>query len=121
MIRNRSTFSVEDVGEINHRGYRPLSSGSLHDPAARIELDLARAGVPFFVDKPLSLRPPAEVRQLAAELERLQEEKGLVMSVGYMLRYSPAVVMAKKLLEAVRRRPFFVLFPSVCPFVRSLE
>jgi predicted dehydrogenase len=53
------------------------------------------------------------VRQLARELEGAQKEKGLVMSVGYMLRYSPAVVMAKRLLEAVRLRPFFVLYPSV--------
>lgn len=86
-------------------------TGSLHDPSARIELDLARAGVHFFVDKPLSVRPSEEVRQLARELEALRKEKGLVMSVGYMLRYSPAVTAAKKLLAEVSLcLPFPVTF-----------
>ena len=36
------------------------------------------------------------------ELEKIGEEQSLVIAVGYMLRYNPAIEAAKALLEEVR-------------------
>ena len=45
----------------------------------------------MFVEKPLSVRPPEEVQRLSERLSELQKQKQLIIAVGYMLRYSPAV------------------------------
>lgn len=45
----------------------------------------------MFIEKPLSVKPPEEVADLSARLAQLQQDKGLIIAVGYMLRYSPAV------------------------------
>ncbi len=50
-----------------------------------------QAGVHLFVEKPISLKSEEEITRLAEELERLQHEHDLVIAVGYMLRYSPAI------------------------------
>ena len=50
-----------------------------------------QAGIHMFVEKPLSAKPPEEVVELSQRLERLQADKGIIVAVGYMLRYSPAV------------------------------
>ncbi len=36
------------------------------------------------------------------ELERIADEQSLIIAVGYMLRYNPAIETAKALLEEVR-------------------
>ena len=36
------------------------------------------------------------------ELERIANEQSLIIAVGYMLRYNPAIEAAKALLEEVR-------------------
>ena len=45
----------------------------------------------MLVEKPLSVRAPEEVLELSRRLRKLQADKGVVIAVGYMLRYSPAV------------------------------
>lgn len=45
----------------------------------------------MFVEKPLSVKSAEEVARLAAKLEKLQKEHSLIIGVGYMLRYSPAI------------------------------
>ena len=45
----------------------------------------------MFVEKPLSVKPPEEVQRLSQRLLELQKQKNLIIAVGYMLRYSPAV------------------------------
>jgi len=50
-----------------------------------------QAGVHIFVEKPLSVKPVEEVKRLAKELKAVQQENGVIVAVGYMLRYSPAV------------------------------
>lgn len=37
-------------------------------------------------------------------LDQVAEEKSLIIAVGYMLRSSPAVVAAKRLMQEVRAR-----------------
>lgn len=80
-------------------GLPPEFHGSIDDSSANIEIKLAEAGVHLFVEKPLSVKPPEEVQALSARLQELQKQHKLIIAVGYMLRYSPAVEMAKKLLE----------------------
>ena len=43
------------------------------------------------MEKPLSVKPVEEVDRLAKELKKVQDENGVIIAVGYMLRYSPAV------------------------------
>ena len=45
------------------------------------------------------------------ELERIGNEQSLIIAVGYMLRYNPAIETAKALLEEVR--------PVACPLMAS--
>ena len=45
----------------------------------------------MFIEKPLSVKPPEEVMDLSERLAKLQAEKGIIVAVGYMLRYNPAV------------------------------
>ena len=60
-----------------------------------IELCCARAGVHMFIEKPLSSARPEEVRPVADALAA----SGLVVSVGYMFRYSQAIETMRGILE----------------------
>ena len=51
----------------------------------------SQAGLHLFVEKPISIKSAEEVARLAAELGQIQKEQGLVIGVGYMLRYSSAI------------------------------
>jgi hypothetical protein len=75
-----------------------LTSLQYHHQVYRLEpysyflpvVDL-QAGMHIFVEKPLSVKPVEEVKRLAKELKAVQQENGVTVAVGYMLRYSPAV------------------------------
>lgn len=66
-------------------------------PPRDIELACARRGVHMLIEKPLSVAPPNELAPLAAALAG-EETKGLIVSVGYMFRYSRAVAAMEELL-----------------------
>ena len=51
-----------------------------------MELQLLKAGIHVFVEKPVSLLPPAQFLPYVAAVEEARKEKGLVVSVGYMFR-----------------------------------
>lgn len=57
------------------------------------ELELARRGIPFFVEKPINLYLE-QAKQIAAAVEA----KGLITSAGYMTRYRRGVETVRKLL-----------------------
>lgn len=67
---------------------------ALHVPVA---LDIARAGVSLFIEKPLSDRLDG-----VEALIRTVEEKGLVALVGFNLRFHAGLRLVKELLEAGR-------------------
>jgi len=46
------------------------------------------------------------------ELDQVADEKSLIIAVGYMLRSSPAVVAAKRLMQEVRAR-LKILIPII--------
>jgi predicted dehydrogenase len=58
---------------------------------------LLEAGVPLFVEKPL-----ARTTEEADRLVRLAESRGLVLQVGHVERFNPALEAARPLLEDVK-------------------
>ena len=72
-----------------------------------------QAGIHLFVEKPLSVKSAEEVARLAKELGKLQRERRLVIAVGYMLRYSPAIQVDILILIYL----FFCLFHSNSMYV----
>lgn len=74
----------------------PEAHGTAEAPKD-IELTCASAGVHMFIEKPLSSAPPEEVAPVADALARAAEG-GLIVSVGYMFRYSRAVEKMKEIL-----------------------
>ena len=58
------------------------------------ELDAIKRGIPFFVEKPLSLYLD-QARQIASAVEK----KGLLTSVGYMNRYRKGIQKVQALLK----------------------
>ena len=47
-----------------------------------LRLCIFQAGIHLFVEKPLSIRPAAEVSQLAQRLGELQKEHDIIIAVG---------------------------------------
>ncbi|KAF4317860.1 hypothetical protein BBO99_00007410 [Phytophthora kernoviae] len=64
-----------------------------------LELQCLRAGAHVFLEKPLSNAPVDEVTKYATEVESLRKEKKLIVSVGYMFRYSKFGEKIKELLQ----------------------
>jgi predicted dehydrogenase len=62
------------------------------------ELECARRGVHLFVEKPISSHPLDQVALVRDELKKLAEERQVVVSVGYMFRYSAPVLKLRQLL-----------------------
>ena len=115
--REKICGATQEKPDAIYIGVPPLYHGSMNDPKADMELQLSRvcwtpvnaitavtsygahlifhgllqAGLNLFVEKPLSLKPAAEVAELAGKLSELQSQQGLVIAVGYMLRAAPAV------------------------------
>ena len=79
-------------------GVPPHCHGSL-DPPFDIELQCLEAGVHLFVEKPLSVVPPEKFEPYADAVESVRKEKGLIVSVGYMFRYHPAVEKIQSILK----------------------
>ena len=79
-------------------GVPPLYHGSMESPKD-IELQCLRAGVHVFVEKPVSVIPPEQFSSYVETVEEVQRENGLVLSVGYMFRYHPAIQQMKSILE----------------------
>ena len=66
-------------------GVHPHAHGS-PVPPHDMELQLLKAGVHVFVEKPVSLQPPEKFLPYVGSVEEVQREKGLIVSVGYMFR-----------------------------------
>jgi len=83
-------------------GVPPHCHGSL-DASLDIELKCLQAGVHIFVEKPLSVVPPEQFEPYVEAVEREQRARGLVVSVGYMFRYHPAVEKMHKISQQYGR------------------
>ncbi|KZT00427.1 uncharacterized protein LAESUDRAFT_816521 [Laetiporus sulphureus 93-53] len=77
-------------------GVPPFVRGS-DAPGSDLELQLVRAfsSCALFVEKPVSCGPADACWRVAAELQKRQ----VLVTVGYMLRYSAAVQMMKRIIQ----------------------
>jgi predicted dehydrogenase len=80
----------------------------------KIEEACAARGVHMFIEKPLSCEPPVFVEYLNRIFE---ENPGLILSVGYMLRYHKAVQFIQNYLSANRLRPVNICARYNCAYV----
>jgi predicted dehydrogenase len=78
-------------------GVPPEAHGSTKENVD-IELQCAKRKIHLFVEKPISCYPLSDVDELAAQLDALVQEHKLVISVGYMFRYSAAVRKIKEII-----------------------
>ena len=99
-------------------GVPPLYHGSL-DPPKDIELQCLKAGVHVFVEKPVSVVPPEQFSAYVQAVEQAQRERGLVLSVGYMFRYHPAVRQMKDILESYKRPVMGINARYSCAYSKS--
>jgi len=79
-------------------GVPPAYHGCSLKPS-NIEIECARRGVHMFVEKPLSCHPVSEVDIVNDVVQQAVKEQGLIVSVGYMFRYSAAVLKMKELIQ----------------------
>jgi predicted dehydrogenase len=68
-------------------------------PPNNIEKECCDRGISMFIEKPISCHPLGKVEDLCKYLEQAAPQKGVVVSVGYMFRYSQAVLHIKSLIE----------------------
>ncbi len=59
-----------------------------------IEIEVAKKGIPFFIEKPINL-----YLEKTKEVEKIVREKNLITSVGYCLRYMDILDKAKEILR----------------------
>jgi predicted dehydrogenase len=79
-------------------GLPPACHGSFED-GKNIELELLRAGIHIFVEKPISVLLPEQLKEYVAAVTREAEERKCIVSVGYMFRYHAAVERVKEELN----------------------
>ena len=96
-------------------GVPPLYHGSL-ESSKDIELQCLRAGVHVFVEKPLSVVHPEEFSTYVQAVEEEQKKKGLILSVGYMFRYHPAVQQMKTILRNHNRPMMGINARYICAY-----
>jgi len=78
-------------------GVPPAAHGSLIAPSD-IEIQCAKRGIHMFIEKPLSCHPLQDVQEVANVLAS-EVARGLIVSVGYMFRYSKALRKMKDIIE----------------------
>jgi predicted dehydrogenase len=77
-------------------GVPPLFHGQATE-GRNMEVECTKRGVHFFVDKPISVQHPDQMRKdgYVDSMDKA-EKSGLIISVGYMFRYSRAVSRIKE-------------------------
>ncbi len=82
-----------------YTGVPPAYHGAM-DPPNDIELQCVKAGVHIFIEKPVTLVPPERFIPYMEAVEKIAEENNLIVSVGYMFRYHPAI---EKMLSIIKQ------------------
>lgn len=76
-------------------GVPPFAHGSLNE-GLDLELQFIQAGIHLFVEKPISVQPPEKFRAYVEAVMREQKKNNVIVGVGYMFRYHPAVDKIKE-------------------------
>jgi len=98
----RTTEYADLLGDPEIGAVVVSSSATTHYRLARAALD---AGKHVFVEKPIALR-----QDEAEVLIRLADERGLVLMVGHLLLYHPAVTRLKELLDGGQLGDVYYLY-----------
>lgn len=77
-------------------GVPPFAHGCFEHP---IELKCAQVGIHSFIEKPLSVHAVSDVSAYMKAVLEAQGQQNVVVSVGYMFRYHPAIQRVKSLLK----------------------
>ena len=91
------------------------------DPPLDIELQCLKAGLHVFVEKPVSVVPPETFTPYVGAVEKVAEEKQLVVSVGYMFRYHPAIQKMKSIIEKYERELVGINARYACAYSKSFN
>eukprot|EP00172_Hildenbrandia_rubra_P000761 Plantae.Rhodophyta-Hildenbrandia_rubra.ctg1423.p1 GENE.Plantae.Rhodophyta-Hildenbrandia_rubra.ctg1423~~Plantae.Rhodophyta-Hildenbrandia_rubra.ctg1423.p1 ORF type:complete len:373 (+),score=76.37 Plantae.Rhodophyta-Hildenbrandia_rubra.ctg1423:250-1368(+) len=83
-------------------GVPPSCHGAIEPKELALEVRCAERGLHVFVEKPISLRPVKEVRMVEKRLKEAEQRHGVIIGVGYMLRYSMVVRRAKEIVDGHR-------------------
>lgn len=89
----------------------PAAHGELTEPGD-LELELARRGIPFLLEKPLGVSDPQTLQRIAEELAA----RSVIVSVGYMFRYSAAVARMRELIDEAPGGPRVFLARYNCAY-----
>ena len=73
----------------------------------------------IFVEKPVSVVLPEQYSDYVQAVEQVQKERGLVLSVGYMFRYHPAIQQMKSTLEKYNRPVMGINARYNCAYSKS--
>jgi len=95
----------------------PPDAHASTDPPRDIEIACADAGVHMFLEKPLGCAPPEALAPVAEAMDR-GARAGLIVSVGYMFRYSRAVERMREILSDCPGGPRVVLARYDCAYSR---
>jgi len=81
-------------------GLPPFCHGSTQAPYD-VEIQLAKAGIHMFIEKPLSSHAEEQVKAVndCINASKSKDGKKLIVGVGYMLRYSSAVKKMQEVLQ----------------------
>ena len=96
-------------------GVPPICHGS-SDPPLDIEVQCLKAGLHIFVEKPVSVVPLETFTPYVGAVEKVAEEKQLVVSVGYMFRYHPAIQKMKSIIEQHVRPVLSINARYICAY-----
>jgi len=80
-------------------GVPPENHGTTISPN-NIETECCKRKIHMFIEKPLSCASISQVSIVADQIEE-QTKNGLVVSVGYMFRYSQAVLKMKEIIQSL--------------------
>jgi len=68
-------------------------------PGRDIEVQCAKRKIHMFIEKPLSCYPEEEVQKVDDFVAKAEREDGLLVSIGYMFRYSRAILKMKEVIQ----------------------
>ena len=108
--------ATDDVFCFIIAGIPPFCRGSYNND---IELQMVKAGIHTFIEKPLSDQPPEKVKSYTEELSRVAQEQGVIVSVAYMFRYHDAIDKMKEVIKEHGRPLMSITMSFNCAYVNS--
>ena len=94
------TDLLKDAKDLSIEAVIVVTDSEYHHQIAK---DCILAGLHAFIEKPVTTLPKD-----AAELQKLRDQKGVVVHVGHIERFNPAIVEMNRVLEEDKTPPIFL-------------